>query len=226
MKETEKGNEKERDKEKEGYICIYIYIYIYMIEQGLDPFNNSYTFDIDASSERCHVMKGRVKCLLKARTKGYWVTSRGRRMNLDELLRAQGIDPRKMVKAQGITQAQYGAMAGNAMSQNVLEAIFEKMCTACGWSKLSADQQRTHSSDRAQDNNQPTTTIDSSNPDAKKRRWKGAQRQLSIDTYIKRGRRTVIPTQEGTGASSSGHQHDRSHNYGNKAAATLPRRAN
>ena len=49
-----------------------------------------------------------------------------------ELMRTQGIDPDKVVRTLGVSDTQLGAMAGNAMSQNVLEALFTQIFTAMG----------------------------------------------------------------------------------------------
>ena len=66
-------------------------------------------------------MEGKLKCLLKCRVRGYWITSRGRKMTVGELLRSQLIDPTSIKRADGVSDLQMGEMAGNAMSQNVLE---------------------------------------------------------------------------------------------------------
>ena len=44
-------------------------------------------------------------------------------LRINELLRAQGISPDSIVRVSSASNRQLGAMAGNAMSQNVLERV-------------------------------------------------------------------------------------------------------
>ena len=75
-------------------------------------------------------MKGKIKCLLNCRTQGLWISSRGRRMTVKEMLRVQGMDPEKIVRAEGVSDAQMAGMAGNGMSQNVLEQVIKQVLKA------------------------------------------------------------------------------------------------
>ena len=95
-----------------------------------DPYNNTYAMDIMASKSRAAATKGTLKCLLKSRHKGHWISSRGRFMTLVELFRAQGIDFNHIKRANTVSDRQLGMMCGNAMSQNVLEALFASIATA------------------------------------------------------------------------------------------------
>ena len=94
----------------------------------IDP-NAEVVMDLDSSLDRCRFMTGKSPCLLKSRARGYFLLRRGRRMRWHEMLRLQGISP-PAVKA--VSDAALGAMAGNAMSQRVLELLFSRLLLAVG----------------------------------------------------------------------------------------------
>ncbi len=48
-------------------------------------------------------------------------------MTWQELMRIQGIDPANITRTPGVSDTQLGAMAGNGMSQNVLEAVLRQI---------------------------------------------------------------------------------------------------
>jgi len=93
------------------------------------PLKNTYVIDLDASPRFRVVMENRVMCMTKSRASGFWVTSRGRRMNLDEMLRCQGM--RRCFK-QVVSDLALGGQIGNAMSQNILERLFVNLLPAAG----------------------------------------------------------------------------------------------
>lgn len=100
-----------------------------LTREGASPLTNTYTVDVDASPHFCGVMKDRSMCMTKSRAKGFWVTSRGRRMNLDEMLRCQGME--RSFK-QVVSDRVLGAQIGNAMSQNIIERLFISLLPAAG----------------------------------------------------------------------------------------------
>merc|ERR1719464_1740149 len=93
------------------------------------PLKNTFVIDLDSSPRFCTVMENRLMCMTKSRAGGYWVTSRGRRMNLDEMLRCQGM--RRCFK-QVVSDKALGGQIGNAMSQNILERLFVSLLPAAG----------------------------------------------------------------------------------------------
>lgn len=100
---------------------------------GAKPLKVTHFIDCESSPYRCTAMKGRTMCMTKSRPMGFWITSRARRANLDEMLRLQGMDPAAMnLKVPGVTRRQYGQMVGNAMSQNVVERILARLLPAAG----------------------------------------------------------------------------------------------
>jgi DNA (cytosine-5)-methyltransferase 1 len=97
--------------------------------RGERPLLKTFVIDHGSSAKRCSVVEDKVMCMTKSRAAGHWVTSRGRQMNLDEMLRCQGME--RCFK-QVTTNRQLGIMIGNAMSQNVLERLLIKVLPAAG----------------------------------------------------------------------------------------------
>ena len=53
--------------------------YVSQPAEARRPFNIAHTMDISASKDRCHVMRGRIKCLTRNMPYGFWVAGRGRK---------------------------------------------------------------------------------------------------------------------------------------------------
>jgi len=112
-----------------------------------DPLSRTFLIDVDASPKFRSYMEDRVMCMTKSRPSGYWISSRGRRMNVDEMLRLQGME---RCFEQVVTDKVLGAQIGNAMSQNILERLFIRLLPFAGlvpkhtvlkdrWAKRCAD---------------------------------------------------------------------------------------
>lgn len=98
-------------------------------KNGVDPFKKTYVIDCDSSSGFSSAMRDKVPCMTASRGSGHWVTSRGRRMTMKEMLRCQGMDDDiKQVVSNNIL----GAQIGNAMSQNVVERIMVRLLPLSG----------------------------------------------------------------------------------------------
>jgi DNA (cytosine-5)-methyltransferase 1 len=97
--------------------------------QGLRPLTNTHVIDIDASAKFRSVMHDRTMCMTKSRAAGFWVTSRGRRMNKDEMLRCQGME--RSFK-QVVSDRALGMQIGNAMGQNIIERLLVQLLPAAG----------------------------------------------------------------------------------------------
>jgi DNA (cytosine-5)-methyltransferase 1 len=100
-----------------------------LTDSGAEPLKNTFVVDVDSTVRFRTVMKDRVMCMTKSRASGHWVTSRGRRMNLDEMLRCQGME--RSFK-QVVSDRALGAQIGNAMSQNVIERLLIRLLPAAG----------------------------------------------------------------------------------------------
>ncbi|CAJ1353372.1 unnamed protein product [Effrenium voratum] len=98
--------------------------------EGKDPLNKTYIIDIDASARYRNFMRDRCPCMTKSRAAGYWISSRARRMSLEEMLRCQGMEPGCF--KQVVSDRAIGAQIGNAMSQNILERLFLKLLPLAG----------------------------------------------------------------------------------------------
>jgi len=102
--------------------------------QNAAPLKNTYCIDVDASPRFLTLMKNRSPCMIKSRDQGFWITSRGRRMNLGEMLRCQGME---RAFKQVVSDRALGGQIGNAMSQNILERLLVKLLPAAGLVKQS-----------------------------------------------------------------------------------------
>ena len=93
-----------------------------IVSQGLDPFKEPCIADLDSTKVSWkHNMS---PCLTRTRggMGGFWVTCRGRRFTVNEMLRLQGVSPR-LLNLSVVSSRQMGLLCGNAMSCNVLERI-------------------------------------------------------------------------------------------------------
>jgi len=97
---------------------------------GCKPLKVPYVVDCDSSSDRMKWMKEASPCITCSRAAGHWVTSRGRRLTKDEMMRLQGMRPDKFKKT--VSETQLGIQIGNAMSVNVLERLFVRILPAAG----------------------------------------------------------------------------------------------
>merc|ERR1711956_14958 len=97
---------------------------------GCKPLKVPYVVDCDSSGYRMKWMKEASPCITCSRAAGHWVTSRGRRLTKDEMMRLQGIRSGKFAKA--VPERQLGIQIGNAMSVNVLERLFVRALPAAG----------------------------------------------------------------------------------------------
>merc|ERR1719150_1636636 len=97
---------------------------------GCKPLKVPYVVDCDSSGYRMKWMKEASPCITCSRAAGHWVTSRGRRLTKDEMMRLQGMRPDKFKKT--VSERQLGIQIGNAMSVNVLERLFVRALPAAG----------------------------------------------------------------------------------------------
>ncbi len=123
-----------------------------ILTSGLNPLVDDCVCDIDSSG--AHWMHNMSPCLTHARARGHWVTSRGRRQNIEERLRLMGMNPNEVTR-NIITDRQLGQLIGNSMSVNVLERIFINVFASTNmvaknrmpqhWESKAAATQRLHS---------------------------------------------------------------------------------
>ena len=89
---------------------------------------------VDCDSTRGHWMVDKLPCVTAARggNGGHFLLHRNRKTNMDELLRAQGMNP-DIIDKDVISQHRLGEAIGNAMTQTVLEEIFRSLLPAVGF---------------------------------------------------------------------------------------------
>jgi DNA (cytosine-5)-methyltransferase 1 len=101
----------------------------HLTAQGHRPLTKTFTIDHNSSASRCGYMEDKVMCMTRSRSRGHWLTSHGRTMNVNEMLRCQGME---RCFTQVISDPQLGAQIGNAMSQNVVERLLIQVLPAAG----------------------------------------------------------------------------------------------
>lgn len=99
-------------------------------KRGCTPFKDAYVIDIDSSTHRSCWNLDLSPCLTLRRSGGHWVTNRGRRFTVHEMMRLQGMVPSAF--NQVVSDLQLGAQIGNSMSVNVLERIFVRLLPHAG----------------------------------------------------------------------------------------------
>lgn len=95
-------------------------------ELMVDPLKVPVAIDVDASPKFFTMGIDEAKTLTRSRgmSGGPWISSRGRRCSVNELLKLQGFKASDVPwQAAGVTEAQIGGMIGNSVAVPVLEAI-------------------------------------------------------------------------------------------------------
>ena len=108
--------------------------YAQMRNKGFDPELTNAFVDIDATKDFMYWTTSPMMCLTKARgTTGYFVTSRGRRLAVSEMLRFQGFRPETVGwQAAKLGRTVVGQACGNAMSCNSLERVLPRLAYCAG----------------------------------------------------------------------------------------------
>lgn len=107
-----------------------------LMTEGTDPKRQLVFTDIDCSVKFASLTTGYLPCMTatRARTCGWWVSLRGRRVVLAELFRFQGLEEEDVAEwaNSGISAADMAHMLGNTMSLNVCERILGAALWAAG----------------------------------------------------------------------------------------------
>ncbi|CAJ1418007.1 unnamed protein product [Effrenium voratum] len=105
------------------------------LEKDVNPFQAYVLITSGASQGRCNHMVGRVMTLTRSECmrQGYWCTVKGGFLSPEDMARLQGfwdgfLDWRSLT----ISDSQFGALLGNAMTLNVLLHLFPHMLRAAG----------------------------------------------------------------------------------------------
>lgn len=100
---------------------------------GLDPHSVDIVVDIGCSASRANMMYDLCPAITRSRAAScdFWLTSAGRRLTVDELLRLQGFSAQD-INLDGLSERQVGELVGNAMSVPVLSAVLQEGLSVCG----------------------------------------------------------------------------------------------
>ena len=100
-----------------------------------DPFSEPWCLDCDSSIGRSTALYNCSPCITRGRAAGHWISNRGRRFSLQEMMRLQGVDSSLVVV---VPELQFRRLLGNSMSVNVLERILCTLLPAAGLWPLEA----------------------------------------------------------------------------------------
>lgn len=106
-----------------------------------NPKQTTFILDCDSSPGRSKAIKGYSPCITRSRGSGHWITSRGRRMTREEMMRLQGMNPISFNLV--VSLSQLGQQIGNSMSLNVLERLFVRLLPAADLSEKLVDRWET-----------------------------------------------------------------------------------
>ena len=98
-----------------------------IVAMGHSPFDEPWVVDCDSSHAFSSVRHNVSPCLTRCRSRGYWLTSHGRRMTMQEQMRLQGIPVDHDVH---VAAADFCKLLGNSISINVLRSILRSALPA------------------------------------------------------------------------------------------------
>ena len=101
---------------------------------GRKPFEETHVLNIDDSPWRLSKpMKGCSPCLTQARARvgGHWISTHGRRMGTETMLKLQHMNPDRLRRPTDVGETRFNAMIGNAMSVNIVEVLLAMLSRAC-----------------------------------------------------------------------------------------------
>ena len=103
-------------------------------EKGLDPACHHIVIDLEASKSRFQWRCGVSPLITKARARrGYYISSQGRRMCIDEMFRLFGIPPHDVPwQAARVSKHQIRCAIGNAFPVNVMACLISPVLFAAG----------------------------------------------------------------------------------------------
>ena len=91
--------------------------------------------DIDCSKQYSTVGVNIARTLTRTRGEqgGPWVSTRGRRVSIDEMVKIMGFFPKEVPwEASGLSKGQLGAMLGNSVAVPVISAVLAEALYAAG----------------------------------------------------------------------------------------------
>ena len=107
-----------------------------MLKKGINPAKTFVAVDTGASHKFRQAVPHMMPCLTSTRCKqfGWWISTVGRQVNLNELFRFQGIDPDTVGdwKGAGVTPKQMAHMIGNSITLAISERTIGEALWASG----------------------------------------------------------------------------------------------
>ena len=108
----------------------------HILAQGGLPFRDPWIINSSARRQctRLAVAKDSCPRTTKARacTGGYYVTNRGRMLTVNEMLRLQGINPKRLCIPPDVTDDAFAVIVGNTAAVPVLARVALRLCKALG----------------------------------------------------------------------------------------------
>ena len=94
-----------------------------IVSGGDHPFETPVALDLDSTN--LNMSYNCLPCITRARAMqgGFWITNRGRRMTMDELLRGFAINPKDLRDKECVTSRQLRGLIGNSVPVNLMERI-------------------------------------------------------------------------------------------------------
>ena len=113
--------------------------------KGAEPRDENFLIDVDASDKSRGVRKNASPCMLASRTKGFWITSRDRRLTLSEASRLQGVEP---LTSRTLSSSKLFSLLGNAMTRTVYSEVLRAALVSIGVTEFPHEKPSVTVSDR------------------------------------------------------------------------------
>ena len=104
--------------------------YARCLSLDINPFEVPVVIDVGSTTSYSSSKINGSPCLTRSRCQnfGYWISTKGNYISLDEMLNLQGLDAHDVgYKPAGIPEPVMAAMLGNAMSMNVLQRLIPRV---------------------------------------------------------------------------------------------------
>ena len=101
--------------------------------QGIEPLKKPVIVDLWSTNPNWSATRS--PCLTAGRAKGggHWISTLGRTMTSEEMMRLQGVDPRRVMRhAKTVSKATLNQVIGNAISVPILERVLEALFFSAG----------------------------------------------------------------------------------------------
>ena len=105
-------------------------------KKKVDPRKVPVSVDVDCSRKFANYAINELQTLTRSRggSRGFWISSRGRKMTISELLKVSGFEPNEVegYKEAGVADNNLGAMLGNSVPVPLMQAVLASALDASG----------------------------------------------------------------------------------------------